>query len=515
MKQIVCVYCEGTDTKFAVLEKTKKGVQLIKTASVDVYSTSAKGGAIAGTQIIDADAALQLDNLDQALGSTSGMTQGAPGEVFEGIVNSELGGLKLHNCEFISVMTEPSLYYQFSNKKQTGGGATQELLPGNTAEDKKSKQPKNGDSTAIVDLADGGKLKIHMRQDMNCISMINRLAKYNHKRFYKIISVKSAEVSLAHYAAKRKKFFPDDYSLVVYIGKEYSKLIFMHGRKIKHLGSTLDVGTTNLHTYDVYFSKILLEMENGGIPTLDNIIVCGEDVSENLILSFYGTFPETNVSRIDYDDLQLGELPDETRLKLSAFAVPIAAFFEHVEDLEKKQKGINLIPKYVLEDQKFFQFGWHALLALPLLFFTAFFLTQQILSNSREISRLDRDIAIQTELKNRNLELLSQIEALDIRISNFDQTQTILDTITVGTEIWGKLFGRISAVAQQRRNFWVRSFAVEQNTGLKLEGHSLNKFVLTDVTANLDSSLLKSINYDPIRDRDAYRYVITFPEPKR
>jgi hypothetical protein len=31
---------------------------------------------------------------------------------------------------------------------------------------------------------------------------------------------------------------------------------------------------------------------------LDNIIVCGEDDSENLILSFYGTFPEANVSRL-------------------------------------------------------------------------------------------------------------------------------------------------------------------------------------------------------------------------
>lgn len=515
MKQIVCVYCEGSDTKFAVLEKTKTGVQLIKTASVDLYTSGGKAGALAGTQIIDADAALQLDNFDQSLSANQSMPQSAGGEVFEGIVNSELFGVKLHNCEFISVMTEPSLYYHFSNRKQTGSNTTQELLTTSPTDSQKGKPKKNGDSTAEVELSDGGKLIIHLRQDINCLSMINRLAKYNHKRFYKIISVKCAEVSLANYAAKRKKFFPDDYSLVVYIGKEYSKLIFMHGRKIKHLGSTLDVGTTNLHTYDVYFSKILLEMENGGIPTLDNIIVCGEDVSENLILSFYGTFPETNVSRLEYDDIQLGDLSEDTRLKLSAFAVPIAAYFEYIEEIEKKQPGINLVPKYILEEQKFFQFGWHALLVLPLLFITAFFLTQQILTNNQDINKLDRDIQIQTELKNRNLELLSQIEALDQRIRNFDQTQTILDSITDGTEIWGNLFGRISAVAQQRRNFWVRSFNIEQNTGLILEGHSLNKFVLTDVTANLDSSLLKSIIYDPIRDRDAYRYVITFPEPKR
>ncbi len=516
MKQIVSIYCEGSDTKFAVLEQAPDGVRLLKTASVDVYSSAQRpGNTFAGTQIIDADSAIQLEGLEGGLGG-GGAEDGS--QIFEGIVNSELAGIKLQNCEFISVMTEPSLLYQFSSKRATGGaGATQEILTqnGDAADNKKIKVSNSKETTATVGLADGGDVKIHLRQDMNCLSMINRLAKYNNRRFYKIVSVKSAEVSLANYVAKRKKFFPDDFSLIVYIGKEYSKLIFMQGRKIKHFGSTLDVGTSNLHTYDVYFSKILLEMENGGIPTLDNIIVCGEDVSENLVLSFYGTFPETNVSRLEYDDLHLGGLPEEIRNKLSAFAVPIAAYFEYLEETEKKQKGINLIPKYVLEEQKFLQFGWHALLVLPLLFFAAFYLTQLILTNGKEIDKLSRDVQIQTELKNRNLQILSQIEGLNARINSFDQTQVILDSITVGTEVWGNLLGKISAVAQQRRNFWVRSFNIEEQTGVKLEGHSLSKFVLTDVTANLDSSLLKSINYDPIRERDAYRYVITFKEPKR
>ena len=108
----------------------------------------------------------------------------------------------------------------------------------------------------------------------------------NGKRYYNVPTVKSSDLSLAYYVAKKKKFFPDDHSLIVYIGKEYSKLIFLQGRRLKHLGTTLDIGVSNLHTYDVYFSKILIEMENGGIPALENIIVCGEEGSENIILSF-------------------------------------------------------------------------------------------------------------------------------------------------------------------------------------------------------------------------------------
>ena len=48
-------------------------------------------------------------------------------------------------------------------------------------------------------------------------------------------------------------------------------------------------------------------MENGGIPRLDNVILCGEDNSENLVLSFYGTFPEANVTDLKFDGLDLTE----------------------------------------------------------------------------------------------------------------------------------------------------------------------------------------------------------------
>ncbi|MBI2418760.1 MAG: hypothetical protein HYV28_12825, partial [Ignavibacteriales bacterium] len=327
---------------------------------------------------------------------------------------------------------------------------------------------------------------------------------------YKIVSIKSAEVSLVNYVAKKKKFFPDDFSLIVYIGKEYSKLIFLQGRKLRHIGSTLDVGTTNLHTYDVYFSKILLEMENGGIPTLDNIIVCGEDVSENLILSFYGTFPETNVSRVEFEEIDTTAINDENKAKLSAYTIPIAVATEYFEELEKKYIGLNLLPKYVKEDQKVFQFAWHGYLMIPLLFAAAFFMTSEILTRQNEISKLKKDIEIQTALKNKNLQILSEIEALTTRINNFDQTQSILDSVTRGTEVWGKFLSKASNYSSTKRNFWFRSLAIEDVTGIKLEGHSLNNKVLTDLTANLDSAILKSVFYDPVKDKDAYRFVLNF-----
>ncbi|MCE1188560.1 MAG: hypothetical protein LWX56_05405 [Ignavibacteria bacterium] len=511
MKPIICTYCEGNDTKFGVFVKEKDRIRFIRAASVDVYTTGAKGhSAVDALQMLDEDANIQLD------GSDSGFLTEEPDtpSVFEGVVNSELAGIKLQSSNFVTILTEPSVYYHVVSKKTTGNASsvTQEILSENG--DLKEKKI-DRDTYGKVELADGSTLTVYLRQDIPCFRMLNKLADFNRQtRSYKIVSVKSAEVSLVNFVAKKKKFFPDDYSLIVYIGKEYSKLIFMQGRKLKHIGSTLDVGTVNLHSYDVYFSKILLEMENGGIPTLDNIIVCGEDVTENLILSFYGTFPETNVSRLDYDDVDFSELHDENRSNISSFTIPIAVALEYFEEINKQYLGLNLLPAYIREEQKRFQFAWHGFVVLIALFAAAALFTYFGLQYNREMSSLNKEITIQKEQKEKNLKILSEIDNLSRRINDFDQTQSILDSVTRGTEVWGNFLGKVSNYAATKKNFWFRSLVIDETVGAKVEGHSLSKTVLTDLTAHLDSALLKSVNYDPIKDKDAYRYVLNFKVPK-
>lgn len=508
MKNIICVYCEGNDSKFAIFHKVKNQIKLVKAASVDLYKAQSASSQDSASLNLSDDS-LQIEGLD----GDSFIAGGDASPVVEGIINAELDGINLAKADFVSILTEPSIYYQVFTKKtsETKSSLTQEILSG-SGEIREKKIDR--ETYGKVELAGGGSLTAYLSQDVPCFNMINRLAAFNKRRNYKIKSVKSAELSLARYVAKKKKFFPDDHSLVVYIGKEYSKLLFMHGRDLKHIGTSLDVGTTNLHTYDVYFSKILLEMENGGIPNLDNIVVCGEDDSENLILSFYGTFPEANVSRLEFDGIVIENLSEDVRIKLSSYAIPIAVITELNDELNKEYTGINLLPKYILEDQKVLQFAWHAYIVVPLIFLLAFYLTYRILDNENEIKKLDTEIAVQTDLRNQNIELLSQIEFLDGKINSFDQTVTLLDSVSSGAEVWGRTLHSLSGFIGQKKNLWVRTMSIEDSIKIKIDGHALNKKVLTEFAQQLDSALLKNINYDDIRGIDAFRYSLTYKIPR-
>lgn len=505
MKPIVCIFCEGNDTKIAVLEKEKEKVKVLKTGSYNVVQPPVEV-AEGITNLKMETEELSLEELDKVnpiteveVVSTSGLA----------LISTTLKDINLNNSLFIPILTEPALHYHvYEGSKLGKSNKFVNDLISDISETKNITVSK--DELAYVELADKSSLAVFLSGEVSCIKLVNSLAGYNGKRFYKIPTIKSAEVSLASYIAKKKKFFPDDQSLIVYIGKEYSKLIFLQGRKLKHIGTTLDIGTTNLHTYDVYFSKILLEMDNGGISSLDNIIVCGEDDSENLILSFYGTFPEANVSRLEFDDLNISILDHDAQQSISAYSILVATATEYFEDQGKKQtESINLLPRYVREEQKVFQFAWHGYAILPLLFGATFFLTLQILMNSKKSNELEKEIAQQTVLLRQNQEILGRIAELENKISGFGQTQTILDSAAVGTGVWSNVSEHFSDFFGSKQNIWLTRLNGE-GPAISAEGYALSKLSPTEMAYSIEGSELKGIFFESIRESDAYRYTLNF-----
>lgn len=503
MKQLICVYCEGNDTKIAAVEKVKDKIKVLKTVSFDVLQPALEVDDGIGELKIEGEE-LTLEGLDKQASMTQSVnTSGL------NVINSSLRGIVLNKAFFIPALTEPSIIYHIyeGSKKSKSVKLTQEIADDiyqtkNISVDK--------ESLGYIELADKSILSVFLSNDVGCFRLINSLAQLNGKRNYKIPTVKSAEISLAYYVAKRKKFFPDDQSLIVYIGKEYSKLIFLHGRKLKHIGSTLDIGTINLNTYDVYFSKILLEMENGGISQLDNIIVCGEDDSENLILSFYGTFPEANVSRLEFDDLDLSSLGSDIKETFSAFSIPIAVANEYFEEIAEEYKGINLLPRYVKEDQKSFQFAWHGYAIVPLLFAATFFITTQSLLNNKKLSALDQEVIKYSGLLRQNQELLGKISSVENKISSFGQTQAILDSASKGTGVWSRNLAHISDFFAGKGNIWSTRLTSSDNRNVNLEGYSLSKSVLTQFAYSINVSELKGIFSEDLRDKNIYRFNLQY-----
>ena len=509
MKQICCLYCEGSDAKVAVVEKDKNEVRVVRVASLTLSrALQSSSSSALYEQLGSVDTSeISFDSLDDMTTTTSLPSPEDTSDV--GLLNAALYGLNLPKMQFIPVITEPVSNYHIyegpreENKKkliqsvitdiQNTKGIT--VLP---------------ESIDVFDLNEKQMLGVFLEGEIGCVNLINVLANYNKRRYLKIPTIKNAELTLAYYVSKTNKFFPEDNTLIVYIGKEYSKLIFLEGQKLKHIGTTLDIGTKNLHTYDVYFSKILLEMENGRIPKLDNIILCGEDRSENLILSFFGTFPEANVSELKFENLNSAALNEDEVKNLALFAIPLSTAVEFFDEEDKIYTGVNFLPRYVQENQKFLQFGWHSYIILPFLFGATFFFTFQILSSYRNIKDLDYEIERLTQRQEQNQAIVDEITPLDTRINSFDATQSILDSAALGSGVWNKSLTKVSDFMERRRNFWLTKLTNTSLNEVELNGYTLTRSVLTEFADSNKSTLIKTVNYEPLREKSAFSFKLIY-----
>jgi Tfp pilus assembly protein PilN len=502
VKQLICIYNEGNDTKVAVVNKNKDKMKVLKTYYMDVLQPAFElEPGVTDLDIGDGELALE-DIQKESVNNNNNVSNIQ-------LINKSLEGINLKKSLFIPALTSPTVYYHTfeGNTTEKRGKLTQSII-----DDIRNTKNVNvdKDSLSYIELSDKTLLTAFLTSsDINAVSLIKSLARENARRIYKIPSIKSADISLAYYVAKKRKFFPEDNSLIVYIGKEYSKLIFLKGKQVKHIGTALDIGTLNLHTYDVYFSKILLEMETGGISSLDNIIVCGEDDSENLILSFYGTFPEANVSRLEFDDFDFSELKMEDKESISVYSIPLAVAVDYFDEVEKEHTGINLLPKYIKEEQKSFQFGWHGYALFPLLFGAAFYITVNALNNNAEISKLENQIDYQTNLAAQNAQTLDKISNLQAKTSGFNQTQAILDSASIGTGVYTRVFNHISNFFENNKSIWLTKLATDNKT-LILEGYVLSKKVLTQFAYSIKDAELKGVYYESLRDQDTYRFNMVF-----
>ncbi len=502
MKQVVCTYCEGDETKVAIVAKDQNTLKVIRTFSIQMQPESPEGSI---SDALD----FSTDNFegDFAIEEDSSTTNSMDDELSQ--MASELYEINLTKSEFIPVVSEPIIdSHIFEGTFDPKNKKFNSVLANDIMEKKGvSVAP---DQLDFYELSNGNLLTSFIDGNVPCVENINSLAKLNKRKYYKISGIKHAEISLQYLIAKSNKFFKEDFTLVIYTGKEYSKLIFLEGKKLKHIGTTLDIGTQNLHTYDVYFSKILLEMENGGIPRLDNVVLCGEDNSENLILSFYGTFPEANVVELKFNEFDFTALEEEAQKNISAYSIPLAAALEYFDEQDKLHKGINILPKYIKENQKFLQFGWHSYAILPILFFVTYFFTVSILQDYQKIKKLENDIKRLTELQISNQTILDEMNIYSTKISGFGKTKAILDSAIIGTEIWSKTLDRVSNFVERRRNFWVSKIETKDDGKVQMKGYSLSRKALTEFANYNNSSILQNILYEPLRERNAFAYLLNF-----
>jgi hypothetical protein len=487
MSSVACIFFEGNDSKIALFRKENGNLQLVKGDSLDTSLAFAdkknnfnKEGTTKNSEIFG------MDIISEDLSSFN--------RSYLQKLNEFFAGEDISKCKFIPILTEPAVYYQ--KIRDSKDLANLNITP-------------NGkiDTTIdFVELADGNKLAIYPSGQSNYLAAIDSLARMNNKKFLKIESVKCAEISLASFVSKRLPIKPNEISLVIYIGKEYSKIIFIKGNILYHIGSTLPVGKNSFNSHRVLVSKVLLEMEHAGVNAVRRFIITGEDESEDLILKIKETFTDSLVSSFKIKDIEIGSI--DTFSTISNFIVPIAAAEEYFDQIENNIKGINLLPSYVKDQQKPFHFGWHGYLLMVLSIISLAYFTYTIYSNSVLSRVMQNDINRLVIIQQQNKEVVETIKSYENKIQNVGQTKIVLDQLSAGTGILSMQMNKLSDFTQKKENVWINHLSFKNQDKLKVEGFTLDRTQARKLSDSYKSAILESITFDPIRETRYFKFSI-------
>ncbi len=490
---IACIYFEGNDSKVALFKKENNKLTLLKAESIDASLAFAEKqvgiGVGAEKKSNSSNGNGDLYNYTVIANESTGFNRS-----FLQKLNEFFFGQEITKCKFIPILCEPAIYFQKIHDEKDLAGLNI------------NSRGKIENTIGFLSLSDNSKLAVYPSGKSNYLQALDSLARMNNRRVLKIPAVKSAEVSLATYVTRRFKLEFSQITLVLYTGKEYSKLIFLKGEQALHISSTISVGKNSFNAHNVIVSKILLEMEHAGTNKIDRMIICGEDESEDFINTVQEAYPLTIVSKLKFKDLEIENI--DSFSSLSSFTIPITVAEEYFDELEKKHTGINLLPNYIRDEQKLFQFGWQSFLMMFLIFASAFLFSYKYVSNQQRIIEMDNEIGRIHLIQEQNRETVNKIKSFENKIQNSDKTRKTLAQLSSGTGILSANVKKIADFVGRRRNMWISDINLSASKELKISGYTLFRPLARQLNDSYDSAILNNVTYELLRDYKAFKFSI-------
>ncbi|MBT8380734.1 MAG: hypothetical protein KJO59_00095, partial [Ignavibacteria bacterium] len=188
MKPLVCIYCEGNDTKLTVVTKEKDSskIKVLRTVTASILPSTTDLEADATGFSVEGDS-LDIDAIDETASIEGDLDSSSLSEINEGLKD-----LNLSKYSFVPALTEPAIYYHlFEGQRPTNAAKLKQEIINEILDSKNISVGK--ESLDYIELADKSLLSVFIVGEVACINLVNSIAKQRHKRHYKIPTIKSSD----------------------------------------------------------------------------------------------------------------------------------------------------------------------------------------------------------------------------------------------------------------------------------------------------------------------------------
>jgi Tfp pilus assembly protein PilN len=508
-KTVLGIFVDGLEIKLAHLSVKGKRVTIHELKSGTLASK------LEDRQSVEASARAfgeGADSFNMPSGTDSALMGEGSSEDNNAVLLGLLSQYPANKYSLTYSIAEPSLYYHvLESDFGLKGKKLKERILGELR-NIRAFQPAPDAVDAIK--TDEGSLLCVVREDgLSLINSLENIKGYIGNRIPRIAGIDSADVSLMNMVRLNYELQPDQVSVIIYVGVEFTRLIFMRGSQFYQFAPILGEGYDSPNLQNTVYSRLLLEQDNLGIPRISKIILAGECRRIGFKEFLAQQLPDQEVEYLLAPQIDSSPLPPEQQESISEFAVPIAAAWKVLDAQNKKFYRINLLPASVLEGQRVFKLAWHGYGLLLMLFASTLFFTWQIGIKRKEIVQ-------QEELQHRketqiqeNQTLSNSIQKLQEELSRYQASLALYDTIVPGSERWSKVLTQLSHGVEDLNSIWLSDFTSSDAGTMTMNGLTTYRTRIPRLSSLFENSLLKEVNVQSIREQTVYRYRIDVPVP--
>jgi len=510
-KSVLGLFVDGLDIKLAhltikgkrvVLHDLRSATLAAKIEEKKVVEVEALSGASS-----DGD---PFGGFDAGTGEMGRESVGA--EDNNSVLLGILSNYQANKTHFAYSIAEPSLYYHLleSDFGLKGKKLKDRILSELRAI--RAFQPA-ADAVDAIHTDEGNLLCVIREDGLSLINSLEDIKGFIGGRVPRIPVIDSADISLMNVVRLNYNLQPNEVTVVVYVGFDFTRLIFMRGNQFFQFAPILGEGYDSANLANTVYSRLLLEQDNLGIPRISRIILAGESRRINLSDFLSQQLPDQEVEYLIAPQLDTSGLPAEQQDQISEFAVPIGVAWRTLVPEDPDVYAINLLPASVQEGQRSLKLAWHGYLLLTVLFLSTFFFSMSVTQKMQEIEEQAEVLRLkQTQIAEVEA-LQNSIIELEAQLQTFRNSLELYDNIVPGSDRWNKVFTKLSHGVEDLNSLWLADLGSDEKGTITMSGYSIYRTRIPRLSTLFDRSILKEVTVQDIREVPVYRYLIEIPGP--
>jgi len=404
---------------------------------------------------------------------------------------------------------EPQIFYNvFDTDWDLKGNKLLKKVNAELGEIKEGFRSLKNDAVGLVKITGDRLMAVIRERDFTFLAQIEAVKQFIGHRLPPIAFTESIEISLINQAIDYHPPQDDVFTLILHVGDEYSRFIFLKGQEIFHISQIIGDGADSPNLQNTLYSRLLLELDTLELQKLEQIILTGQTYNAPIKEYFTDNLSyEVSIKPAHFDDLDISAIEPALKDRLGPYTVSIGTALRALTPRTKERYQIDLTPTRIKESQKRLSItaaGWVMLVLIPFIVIFTLFYIKQI---GFEINQLKSQIYAKRLQNEQHIELEASIEKALVTLSGMEKSTAIIDSLTVDTETWSRFIKKLMYLSGKIGQIWFTDITKEKDHVI-LRGYAVYRNRISQLIKMLGVGELRTVDVHEIRDKTVFRFEI-------